>query len=260
MDGTLILHGWLFGIAVLFVLWVVEVIKEDAGVVDLGWTLGVGLLAIYYAAVADGYGPRRMLVGTLAGGWSLRLALYILLDRVLTDEEDGRYQGLRARWGAKAHFYFFFFFESQSLLIVIFALPMLVVASDTTPGLGIREVLGALIWLVSVGGESLADRQLAGFRANPANKGKVCKLGLWRYSRHPNYFFEWLHWWAYVVMAIGTPDWLLTWIGPVGMGLALLKVTGIPWAEEQALQTRGDAYRRYQKTTNAFVPWFPRHQ
>ena len=257
MDWTLILHGWLFGVALLFVLWVVERIKNDAGVVDLGWTLGVGILAIYYAIVADGYVPRRVLVATLAGVWSFRLALYILLDRVLKDEEDGRYQNLRARWGEKAHFYFFFFFESQSVLIVIFAVPMLIVASDPTPGLGVRELCGIVIWLVSVGGESLADRQLARFRADPANKGEVCQVGLWRYSRHPNYFFEWVHWWTYVVMSIGAPYGWVTLVGPALMLLFLVKLTGIPATEYRALQSRGEKYRRYQETTSAFFPWFP---
>ena len=258
MDWTLILHGWLFGVALLFVLWVVERIKNDAGVVDLGWTLGVGILAIYYAIVADGYVPRRVLVATLAGVWSFRLALYILLDRVLKEEEDGRYQNLRARWGAKAHFYFFFFFESQSVLIVIFAVPMLIVASDPTLGLGVRELCGILIWLISVGGESLADRQLARFRADPASKGEVCQVGLWRYSRHPNYFFEWVHWWTYVVMSIGAPYWWVTLVGPALMLLFLFKLTGIPATEYHALQSRGEKYRRYQETTSTFFPWPPK--
>jgi steroid 5-alpha reductase family enzyme len=115
-----------------------------------------------------------------------------------------------------------------------------------------------LIWIVAVSGEAMADRQLAQFRSKSWNHDRVCCDGLWRYSRHPNYFFEWLHWWAYVIMGVSSPGWLLTWIGPIGMGWALLKVTGIPWTERQALASRGEDYREYQRTTNAFFPWFPR--
>ncbi|HEX5550019.1 MAG TPA: DUF1295 domain-containing protein, partial [Nitrospira sp.] len=96
------------------------------------------------------------------------------------------------------------------------------------------------------------------FRGKSWNHDRVCREGLWYYSRHPNYFFEWLHWWAYVVMAIGAPGWPLTLIGPVAMGWALLRVTGIPLAEQQALTSKGEDYREYQRTTNAFVPWFPK--
>jgi steroid 5-alpha reductase family enzyme len=255
---TLLLHGWLFAVALLLVLWVVQRIKEDAGVVDLGWTIGVGVLAIYDAVRADGYGPRRALVALLAGTWSFRLAAYILLDRVMKPHEDGRYRELREHWGERAHFNFFWFFESQSLLIVVFSLPMLVIAFDPTPGLGLREMVGVAFWLVSVGGESLADRQLARFRADPSTKGQVCQIGLWRYSRHPNYFFEWIHWWAYVAIGWGAPYGWVTLVGPALMLLFLFKLTGIPATEKHSLRSRGDAYRRYQQSTSAFVPWFPK--
>jgi steroid 5-alpha reductase family enzyme len=114
---------------------------------------------------------------------------------------------------------------------------------------------GVIVWLIAVAGETIADRQLARFRRDPANRGQVCRAGLWRYSRHPNYFFEWVHWLSYVL--IGHGEWL-TWIGPVGMLLFLFRVTGIPYTEMQALKSRGDRYREYQSTTNVFFPWFPR--
>jgi len=119
---------------------------------------------------------------------------------------------------------------------------------------------GLLLWGVAVTGESIADWQLAAFRSRPWNKDRVCRIGLWRYSRHPNYFFEWVHWWSYVVMALALPagNWWVTLIGPLAMGWALVKVTGIPWAEAQALTTRGQDYRAYQRTTSAFIPWWPR--
>ena len=104
--------------------------------------------------------------------------------------------------------------------------------------------MAATVWLVSVGGESLADAQLARFRANPANRGKTCRSGLWRYSRHPNYFFEWLHWFAYVLLAAGSPLHWLAWSGPVVMYVFLRWISGIPWTEQQALRSRGEDYAR----------------
>ena len=114
-----------------------------------------------------------------------------------------------------------------------------------------------MIWLIAVSGESLADWQLSAFRHDPANAGQVCQRGLWRYSRHPNYFFEWLHWWAYVCLAAGSPWGGLALAGPAAMLYFLLKVTGVPPTEAQALKSRGDAYRQYQRTTSVFFPWPP---
>jgi steroid 5-alpha reductase family enzyme len=111
---------------------------------------------------------------------------------------------------------------------------------------------------VAFAGESLADRQLSRFRQDPRNRGRVCRDGLWRYSRHPNYFFEWLHWWAYVALAAGSPLWWIAVAGVAMMLLFLTRVTGIPPTEAQALRSRGEAYREYQRTTSAFFPWPPR--
>jgi steroid 5-alpha reductase family enzyme len=117
-----------------------------------------------------------------------------------------------------------------------------------------------LIWCVSVGNTVLADRQLARFKRRPESRGKTCREGWWRYSRHPNYFFEWLHWWSYVALAVGANYWWLTLLSPSVMLYILLKVTGIPPTEAQALASRGEDYRQYQRTTSAFVPWFPKKE
>jgi steroid 5-alpha reductase family enzyme len=152
----------------------------------------------------------------------------------------------------------FGYFQLQSAAVAAFSLPFLVVIQNPRPPFSLVELAGLLLWILAVSGEAVADRQLSRFRARPWNRDRVCREGLWQYSRHPNYFFEWVHWWSYVVMAIGAPGWPLTFIGPVGMGWALLRVSGIPLAEQQALKTRGAEYRRYQQTTNAFVPWIPK--
>jgi steroid 5-alpha reductase family enzyme len=257
---TLLLVGWLVMAAVMTVLWLVQRARRDAGIVDVGWAAGLGLLAVLYAILAPGAPFRRLLVGVLAGAWSLRLASYILTNRVLGGPEDGRYQTLRSKWGERAQSRFFLFFQAQALVDVVFSIPYLVAMSNPRPGLGIWGVAGFLIWLVAVLGEALADRQLAVFRADSVNLGKVCRVGLWRASRHPNYFFEWLHWWSYVLLAVGSHWWVMTLVGPALMFFFLFKVTGIPATEAQALASRGEDYRDYQRTTSAFVPWFPSKQ
>ena len=258
--AALVLSGWLVMAAVMAALWVVQRARRDAGVVDVGWAAGLGLLAVLYAVLAAGPPLRRLLVAAMAGAWSLRLAWYILVNRVLGKPEDGRYQTLRSKWGDRAQSRFFVFFQLQALVDVIFSLPYLVAMTNPTPGLGVWGLAGVLVWVVAVVGEALADGQLAAFRADPANRGRTCRVGLWRLSRHPNYFFEWLHWWSYVLLAVGSPWWALTLVGPALMLFFLFKVTGIPATEAQALASRGEDYRDYQRTTSAFVPWFPRRR
>ncbi len=253
----LLLLGWVLMAATMAALWLVQRARRDAGVVDVGWTVGLGLLAILYAVVSGGDPLRRALVAVMAGGWSLRLAWHLLADRIIGKPEDGRYQALRAGWGERAQARFFLFFQVQAVVAVALSLPFLV-AMRGGGALGVAGLAGVAVWVVAVLGEALADAQLARFRADPANRGTTCRAGLWRASRHPNYFFEWLHWWSYVLLAAGSPAWWLALIGPTFMLYFLLKVTGIPATEAHALASRGDEYRDYQRTTSAFIPWLPK--
>ena len=134
----------------------------------------------------------------------------------------------------------------------------LVACLNPAPALRPLECAGAVLWLVAISGEALADAQLAAFKRNPAHRGQVCDRGLWRVSRHPNYFFEWLIWVAFFVLALASPWGWIAVICPASILYLLLRVTGIPMTEEQSLRSKGDAYRRYQQTTSAFFPWFPR--
>jgi steroid 5-alpha reductase family enzyme len=248
----------LISVSVLMtLLWLRQRSTGDAGTVDVGWSAGLGFAAIFYAVTSEGDLTRRILLAVLAGGWSFRLASYLLYNRVFEGEEDGRYKRLRRQWGDDANRYFFYFFQLQALLVPLLSLPFLVVAHSQNPSLTGFDILGIVIFLTAVFGEGAADRQLARFRSDVNNKGKTCRQGLWRYSRHPNYFFEWLHWWAYVALGIGSPYWLVTLIGPIIMWIFLFKITGIPATEEQAIASRGDDYREYQRTTSQFFPWFP---
>lgn len=259
-----VLWAWL-GLALFFAaLWIVAVRETDAGWVDFGWSLSLGLVVLGYAFVAPGDPWRRVLLAVLTGAWSLRLAWYLLQDRILKAEaEDGRYQQLRAHWGNKANRWFFFFFQGQAFANVLLGLPHWILMSNPQP-LGLWDAAGGLVFLAAILGERAADEQLQRWRREPRNRGRTCRLGLWRYSRHPNYFFEWLHWLAYPVMGVGLWGaglgswWLLTLAASVVMLVLLLGGTGIPYTEKQAIRSRGEDYRRYQREVSAFFPWFPR--
>ena len=175
--------------------------------------------------------------------------------RVRSMEEDGRYVEMHQKWGDRVQSRMFRFYQFQALGAVLFALPMLLAGYNDQP-LGWLDLIGVLVFIISIVGESIADRQLHHFRNTPDNKGKVCQIGLWKYSRHPNYFFEWMHWWAYFLLGLGATWGLLNLAFPMLMLFFILFVTGIPPTERQALKSRGKAYREYQRRTNAFFPWF----
>lgn len=242
----------------MLALWAWQLKSRRADWVDAAWAASIGLLAIGYAISGDGSPEKRLLVVLVAGTWSFRLVRHLAVRLAGHSQEDGRYQAMREQFGARQQPFFLLFFLAQGLLAWLFALPAWVVANDPSATLSAWVIAGVLVWFVSLAGENIADRQLAAFRNNPDNRGQVCKAGLWRYSRHPNYFFEWLHWFSYPLIALGAPNQWITWLGPVLMLLFLYRLTGIPYTEKQALNSRGEAYRRYQKETSAFIPWPPR--
>jgi steroid 5-alpha reductase family enzyme len=254
---TLWFEGWLLVALFFFVLWLVELRQNDASLVDAGWAASLGGLALWYAWWGPGLFERRLLMGSLVAAWAFRLAAYIVVRHRGTGE-DGRYQEIRAHWKERAHRFFFFFYQAQGLVAVLLSLPFLIMAFDDRPAIHSLEIGGFALAAVALALESIADRQLARHRRDPAMKGQTCRTGLWRYSRHPNYFFEWLIWVGYAVAALGAPYGWAALTSPLLMLYLILFVTGIPPTEERALRSRGDDYRRYQETTSAFVPWFPR--
>ena len=250
----LFFSSWLALALVMTLLWARQLRTHNATSVDVAWSFGLAALAIVYGVFSDAPMLRRLLIGGLALAWALRLGLFLLFNRVLGHtDEDGRYRAMREHWGAAAAKNFFWVYQAQAAVAMMFSIPLLAaMPGDSLDGFAFA---GVAVWAVAVAGEAIADRQLAAFRGNPANKGRVCQVGLWHYSRHPNYFFEWVHWWSYVLIGGGAP---LTWIGPVAMLVFLFRITGIPYTEQQALRSRGDAYREYQRTTSVFVPWPPK--
>jgi len=253
----MVLVGAVLAIGLLFALWVLHLRWRNAAVVDVGWTLAIGLQALVAAGLGPGDLTRRLLVGAVGGLWSARLALH-LARRVASEPEDPRYQELRARWGGNLRLKFLAFFLFQGVLAVALSAPFFVAAADPSPTLSPLLWAGVALALVSVAGEGVADAQLRRFKAEEQHRGLVCRVGLWGWSRHPNYFFDWLIWCAFVLLALGSPHGWRTVGSPVLMLYFLLRVTGIPATEAHALRSRGEAYRRYQQEVSAFVPWPPR--
>lgn len=255
---TLAVAGWIGVSAVMAALWAIQFRTRNAGIVDAGWTFGVGGLAVFYAVAADGALGRRAAIAGVMAIWSLRLGFYLVRDRIVGSNEDGRYQTLRREWGARAATRFFWFFQAQALAAVFFSLPALIASINAEPSLAALERIALALWFVGFAGETLADLQLERFKSDNANRGRTCRAGLWRYSRHPNYFFEWTMWMAYGIFALGSPWGAVALLCPAAMLYLLFKVTGIPATEAQAMLSRGDDYRHYQRTTSVFFPWFPR--
>ena len=250
--------GSIVAFVTMTLVWRASVRLRNAGIVDIAWSALFALLALLYAILGSGDRTRRALAASLMIVWSVRLASH-LWRRVVghIGVEDGRYAKLRESWGAAADRNMLWFFLFQGATSVVLSVPILLASLNRAPAPGIVEIAGAALWVVALTGESISDAQLSRFNGNPDNRGKVCVEGLWRYSRHPNYFFEWLIWCAYFLFALGSPYGWISAYCPLLMLWFLYKVTGIPATEEQSLRTRGEAYRRYQKTTSAFIPWFP---
>ena len=256
----LLFLGGLVAAGLMAVLWLLHMPMRNAAIVDFGWGFALPTLAILYAAFGPGYAPRKWLLAAMAAVWGYRLAFYLLLTRILGHPEEGRYVQLRKDWKTRLPLKFLVFFQFQALLDLFLSLPFLLAALNPRPQLAALEFGGAGIWLIAFAGEALADAQLHAFKSNPGNKGKTCRAGLWNYSRHPNYFFEWLIWVAYAAYALASPYGYIALACPALMLLFLFKVTGIPATEQQALRSRGEEYRRYQQTTSVFVPWFPKRE
>lgn len=239
-------------------LWIAQRKTGDAGIVDVGWSYGVALGAVFVALTGSGSVAHRAVIATMIGLWGLRLGTHILTDRVLTGREDGRYQMARERFGPRFQPFMFVFYQLQALSVPLLCLAPVAIATTTQATLGPLAIAGIALYVLALIGEAIADSQLKRFKREPANKGRTCRAGFWRYSRHPNYFFEWLLWIAYALVAAQSPLWWLALLPVVVMYLLLTRLTGIPPTEAQSLRSRGDDYRAYQKETSPFFPWWPR--
>lgn len=236
------------------VLWLYQLKSKNASTADVGWSFGMVIIVGWYMVHLNGYWLREVIVFSLMLLWAIRLSYY-LLDRTLKEnKEDSRYTRFREKWGEKANTNFFLVYQLQPILNIVLSVPFLIIFSNTSTQISVIEYLAVGLWCVGLIGESLSDHQLNAFKKDPRNKGQLCDHGLWGYSRHPNFFFEWMMWVAYFVYALASPHGWVAIIAPACMLFLLLKVTGIPIIEKESLKRRGDVYRQYQKKTSMFIP------
>jgi steroid 5-alpha reductase family enzyme len=237
--------------------WWLQLRTRNAGLVDPVWAFTLGAIALAYAAFGAAPLATRVALGLMGGLWALRLGLH-LWRRNAGKPEDFRYAHYRAQWGEQADRNLFWFFQFQNVFTLLLSatafLPVAFRAHNPHP---VAFVLAALVWMAAVAGEGIADRQMEQFRADPGNKGRVCRDGLWFYSRHPNYFFECVHWLAYLPLAAGTPWGAAALLAPLVMAGLLTKLSGVPLLEEELLKRKPD-YAEYVRTTNALFPGRPR--
>lgn len=242
--------------------WLVQQRTGNSGWVDTIWTFSLGLVGVagaLWPMTVQLTTSRQWLVAVLVALWAIRLGSHIAV-RTAGIVDDPRYAAFAKEWGADSPRKMFVFLQNQGFGSIPLVFSIFVAAHFPAAELRIQDYLGAAILLTGISGEAVADAQLKSFRTNPVNKGKVCDVGLWKFSRHPNYFFEWFGWLAYPLIAI-SPDYRWGWVtllAPIFMYWILVHVTGVPPLEQQMLKSRGDAYRAYQKRTSRFFP-LPQH-
>jgi steroid 5-alpha reductase family enzyme len=260
---VLVLLAAAFALAVLMTgAWFAQRRTGQSGWVDTIWSFSVGLVGVGLALApiaeaAHWPAPRQVLVAALASVWSLRLGLHIM-NRTLKGGEDARYKALADEWREDFPRRLFWFLQIQAVAAFLLVLSIFAAAQNPSSFPNPGDFLGGALLIAAIGGEAIADRQLMRFAANPDNRGRVCDIGLWGVSRHPNYFFEWLGWLAYPIIAIGLPPahpvGLIALIGPIFMYWLLVHVSGIPPLEAHMARSRGEAFGAYQNRVNAFFP------
>jgi steroid 5-alpha reductase family enzyme len=239
--------------------WLVQRLTGLSGWIDTIWSVAVGLGGIIAALAADGAYSRRISVAILVALWSLRLGGHIGM-RTKGAAEDPRYAKLIAEWGDGAASRLFLFLQIQALVAFVLVLSAYLAARNDAAFVRPVDMIATILALLALGGEALADTQLARFRKTPEARTDVCEVGLWRYSRHPNYFFEWLFWCGIPLFALAADVWSwLSLLAPLVMYWLLVHVSGIPPLEDHMLQSRGEKFRSLQRRVNAFFPGPRRH-
>jgi steroid 5-alpha reductase family enzyme len=241
--------------ALMAVAWRVQLTTGNTGWIDVFWTFGLGAVAMIAGLVSFSNGPwphiRQVIVAILVAVWSLRLGWHILM-RTRAVGDDPRYRQLITKWGTDAARQMFWQLQKQAAISLVLAISIVLAAQNPHQGLRTQDVLGLATLIAAIVGEAASDHQLRRFKVDPANRNSVCNVGLWRWSRHPNYFFEWLCWLAYPGY---NPYGWLALFAPACMYWVLVYVSGIPPLEEHMLRSRGEMFRAYQRRTRAFFPF-----
>lgn len=243
-------------IGAMLLLWLLSLLLKNSSIVDIFWGLGFVIVNwIYFTLTPDGFISRKLLIGLLVSMWGLRLSTHIFL-RNLGKPEDYRYQKWRkengSQWWWKS---FFQVFLLQGLLLWIISAPLLAAQFTSQPEhLTWSDFVGVIVWLVGFYFEAMGDYQLSQFLSKPENKGKIMNKGVWRYTRHPNYFGDSAQWWGYYLIAASAGGWW-TIFSPIMMTFLLVRVSGVALLEK-TMETR-PGYKEYAEKTSAFIPWFP---
>jgi steroid 5-alpha reductase family enzyme len=251
--------GLLICVCMMIATWIWAQSKSFLSVVDAVWAFGIGGISALYCFLFGKLFLEKIVAVGFAVVWSIRLGSHLTrrLGRHFP-QEDRRYDELRSRWKGSMASKSFVFFLFQALTQCFFAFPFASLAASTEGLVSSYFWLGACVAAIGLAGESFADAQLKNFVAKPGNQGLVCNHRLWHYSRHPNYFFEWIVWCGFGVMGAAAPSGWFSIACPCVMLILLLFVTGVPPAEASSLKSKGQLYRNYQDTTSKFVPWFPK--
>ncbi len=245
----------------MFICWVVAVKINNFGIVDALWSYCFLMQALLFMFLSESLSMKNLVFTSMVGLWSLRLGTFLTI-RLSSHHpvEDTRYQGLRQEYGQNYKSRFLLFYFYQALSVSFLTVPFIFIYQNPNQILGMWEMAGLGLWALALTGESLADYQMSLFKklskANP-QMGRTCNIGLWKYSRHPNYFFESLIWWGFAFFSFGAGAYWGVYNALIILFL-LVKVTGIPPSEAQSLKSRGDEYKKYQEVTSAFIPWFPK--
>jgi steroid 5-alpha reductase family enzyme len=240
--------------------WFIYRFQRNGGVVDIGWGLSFLLTSWAYMFLGHGDFLKKLILTAMVTVWAGRLVYHLYHRYANAKSEEPRYKDLRDKWGGDPNqILFLMLFVFQGFLVVILSLPFFIVALNATNTWSWWEFSGIVVWAIGVYGETVADRQLTRFLSNPENQKKVCNIGLWRFSRHPNYFFEIIVWIGFYLFALQTPGGSLAIISPILMAYLIIYVSGIPMAEAQSLKSKGELYHDYQEKTSVIIPWFPKN-
>jgi steroid 5-alpha reductase family enzyme len=255
-----IAEAWSVAAALQAILWLVAQRTKNAGIVDVGWALSFALVIVLFGWRATVSPTAWAPLAGIVVAWSVRLGGHLIARGAASGPEEGRYADLRARWAPHASRKFFVFFQAQAALTGVLSAAMAVpFVVAPIPALAPLRYAGLAIAILAVAGETLADAQLSGWKREPANQGIPCEAGLWRYSRHPNYFFEWCVWIGYAIYGLAFAPWgLLALLGQAVIFGSIWGVTGIPPTEAQSLRSKGAKYRAYQERVSKFVPLPPK--
>ena len=246
--------------ALMTLVWIASIFLKNASIVDPFWSIGFVVAGITYYLNTGGFEPRKIIILTLLIIWGLRLAIY-LGWRNIGKPEDYRYQQFRNDYGPKRYWWFSFFqvFLLQGVLLWMISIPLLTAMNDTeNHSIGIFDYIGIGLWFIGFAFETVGDYQLARFKSDLANKGKLLTQGLWKYTRHPNYFGDAMLWWGFGMFSISVGSYVSI-LGPLLMSFLIVKVSGVAMLERTLKHTK-PAYQDYVRRTNAFFPWFPKKE